>query len=384
MKRPENLKRILSTLIFLLVMVPFNNSFAQIPMKKVLGRVTVPAEGGLRGLVDTIGFPHTAKQMDFIAKYALKKEGKKFLENDRKYGFSENTPFLFGISPHDDYTLAARTAVHIERHIHARTVILIGNAHWSETFGIRDKLIFGDFKYWRGPYGKVKISPLRNEILAALPKDDYVVNRMVIETEHSLEALVPFLQYFNRDVQIVPILIPFTHWQRINRLAEELAVTVAKLLKEKNLTLGKDVAVLVSSDGMHYGGHGWSYYNYHPFGDDAAGYQKAMAYDSTLVARFLTGKITLEKDHALYDSLIDEQDIAHYKVSWCGRFSVTFAVNFMTRLLKITENHEMTGYFLRHGSSLNDAWVPVRKLHMGITGDVNLHHFVTYFAVGFK
>lgn len=381
----KNLKLFfLYLLLFVFTMTPFKNNFAQIPMKHVLNRVTIPAQGDLRGLVDTIGFPHTAKQMDFIANYCERVEKDKTLNNSKKYNFSENTPFIFGISPHDDYTLAGRTAIHIQRHIHAKTVILIGNAHWSETFGIRDKLIFGDFKFWRGPYGNVKISPLRKEIIANLPKDDYVVNKTVIETEHSLEALVPFLQYFNRDVEIVPILIPFTHWDKMNSLAGDLANIIKKISLEKHLTLGKDLAILVSSDGMHYGDHAWSYYNYHPFGTDAAGYQKAMDYDSTLVTRFLTGEITLQKDHALYDSLIDEQDISYYKVSWCGRFSVTFTVNFMTRLVQETEHRSLTGYFLRHGSSLNDAWVPVRKLHMGITGDVNLHHFVTYFSVGFK
>ncbi len=384
MKKTPFVHLVLSMLTLLLLMAPFNNSFAQIPMQHVLRRVTIPAKGDLRGLVDTIGFPHTAEQMDFIGKYALEIEKQRFQENEKQYGFQEETPFIFGISPHDDYTLAGRTAVHIQRHIRAQTVILIGNAHWSETFGIRNKLIFGDFRFWRGPYGKVAISPLRDEILTHLPKSDFVVNRTVVETEHSLEALVPFLQYFNRNVQIIPILIPFTRWDRMNRLAEDLAGVVSEIIRENGLVLGKDIAILVSSDGMHYGDHAWSYYDYHPFGTNAAGYQKAMDYDSTLVTRFLTGQITLQKDHALYDSLIDEQDISHYKVSWCGRFSVTFAVNFMTRLMQETGHRPLTGYFLRHGSSLNDAWIPVRKLHMGITGDVNLHHFVTYFSVGFK
>ncbi len=365
-------------------MFPFKNNFAQIPLKRVLSRVTIPAQGDLRGLVDTIGFPHTAKQMDFIANYCERVEKDKTLSNSKKYNFSENTPFIFGISPHDDYTLASRTAFHIQRHIHAKTVILIGNAHWSETFGIRDKLIFGDFKFWRGPYGKVKISPFRNEIISDLPKDDYVVDRTVIETEHSLEALVPFLQYFNRQVEIIPILVPFTHWNKMNKLAADLANAVKKIIQDNHLTLGKDVAILCSSDGMHYGDYGWSYYNYHPFGCNAEGYKKAMGYDTELVTRFLTGKITLEKDHQLYDHLIDEQNISNYKVTWCGRFSITLATNFAIRLLIKVEHRNLTGYFLRHSSSLNDAWVPVRKLNMGITGDVNLHHFVTYFAVGFK
>jgi len=360
------------------------NNFAQIPLKHVLNRVTIPAQGDLRGLVDTIGFPHTAKQMDFIGNYCGHKEKEAISDDSKKYNLSENTSFIFGISPHDDYTLAGRTDVHVQRYMKAKTIILIGNAHWSETFGIRDKLIFGDFKFWRGPYGKVKISPLRKEIIANLPKDDYVVNRTVIETEHSLEALVPFLQYFNRQVEIIPVLVPFTHWDKMNGLAEDLANIIRKIILEKHLTLGKDVAILCSSDGMHYGDYGWSYYNYHPFGCNAEGYQKAMEYDTELVTKFLTGKIALEKDHQLYDHLIDEQNISSYKVTWCGRFSITFAVNFAARLLNKVERRNLTGYLLRHSSGLNDPWVPVRKLNMGITGDVNLHHFVTYFSVGFK
>jgi AmmeMemoRadiSam system protein B len=360
------------------------NNFAQIPLKHVLNRVTIPAQGDLRGLVDTIGFPHTAKQMDFIGNYCEHKEKDNITNKSKKYNLSENTSFIFGISPHDDYTLAGRTVVHVQRYMKAKTIILIGNAHWSETFGIRDKLIFGDFKFWRGPYGKVKISPLREDIIAGLPKGDYVVNRTVIETEHSLEALVPFLQYFNRQVEIIPILLPFTHWEKMNGLAEDLANVVRKIILEKHLTLGKDVAVLCSSDGMHYGDYGWSYYNYHPFGCNAEGYQKAMKHDTELITKFLTEKITLEKDHQLYDHLIDEQNISNYKVTWCGRFSITFATNLAVRLVDKVENRALTGYFLRHSSGLDDSWVPVRKLNMGITGDVNLHHFVTYFSVGFK
>ncbi|RMD99035.1 MAG: AmmeMemoRadiSam system protein B, partial [Calditrichaeota bacterium] len=77
-------------------------------------------------------------------------------------------------------------------------------------------------------------------------------------------------------------------------------------------------------------------------------------------------------------------NISNYKITWCGRFSVTFATNFAIRLVKAVEHRPLTGYFLRHGSSLQDPWLPLGKYHMGITADVNLHHFVTYLAVGFK
>ncbi|HDL18352.1 MAG TPA: AmmeMemoRadiSam system protein B [Bacteroidetes bacterium] len=369
--------------LFIAVMSALN-SFAQIPMEKVLSRVTIPAEGDTRGLVDIVGFPHKAEQMDFIGKFCEKAEKDAILANQKKYHLTGETAFIFGICPHDDYTLAARDYVHIQRYIKAKTVILIGNAHWSEAFGIRNKLIFGDFKYWRGPYGKVKISSLRSDILAGLAPESFVLKRKVIETEHSLEALVPFLQYFNRDVEIVPILIPFTEWKTMNKLAADLAHVVANIVAQKQLKLGSDLAILCSTDGQHYGDYGWSYYNYHPFGCNPDGYKNAMQFDGNLVKQHLTGSVSIEKDHQLYASLIDEQNISNYKVTWCGRFSVTFSTNFSIRLLKNVEQRSLTGYFLRHGSSLSDPWVPVRKFKMGITGDTNLHHFVTYLAIGFK
>ncbi len=370
-------------IIILLIIIPLA-TFAQIPMKKVLSRVSIPSEGNLRGLVDTVGFPHRASQMDLIAKLALKAEREKIKQNLKKFKLSSDNKFIFGICPHDDYTLASRTSVHIQKFIKAKTVILIGNAHWSETFDVRNKLIFGDFKYWRGPYGKVKISPYREKILTLLPKKDYIVNRTIVETEHSLEALVPFLQYFNREVEIVPILIPFTDWKEENRLGEDLTQTVAKIVNEKHLKLGKDLAILCSSDGMHYGDYGWSYYNYHPFGCNPNGYKEAMAYDSSLVTNHLTNKITIAKLHKLFDKIIDENNISNYKVTWCGRFSITLAANFAERLARKILKRNLTGYFLRHSSSIQEAWIPVRKIDMGITGDTNLHHFVTYFSVGFK
>jgi hypothetical protein len=109
-----------------------------------------------------------------------------------------------------------------------------------------------------------------------------------------------------------------------------------------------------------------------------------MTFDAKLVSDNLVGEATTEKIHHLYSSLIDENDISTYKVTWCGRFSVTFASSFATRLARKMENRTLAGYFLRHGSSLQDPWIDLTKYHLGITGDVNLHHFVTYTAMGFK
>ncbi|NOY38236.1 MAG: AmmeMemoRadiSam system protein B [Chlorobi bacterium] len=359
-------------------------AMAQIPMEKILNRVTIPPEGDLRGLVDTIGFPHTAEQMDFIARYTAEAEKQEMEANRNKFNFNGKTSFIYAISPHDDYMLAARNYVHIYPYIKANTVILIGNAHWSEAFGIRNRLILGDFRYWRGPYGPVKVSPLREELIGSMPPEDIKISRTIIETEHSLEALIPFLQYYNRNVEIIPILIPFTGWDQMNQLGKKLAQTVAAIMKKKGLTLGKDLAILCTTDGQHYGDYGWSYYNFHPFGCDADGYKQSMKLDETLVNNYLTGPLSVSNIHDLYGKLINEQNISEYKVTWCGRFSVTFSADFATRLTLAMEDRTPVMYFLSHGSCLSDPWLPLKDKGMGVTADANLHRFVTYIAIGGK
>ncbi len=356
----------------------------QIPLENVLGRVTVAAQGDLRGLVDIVGFPQHPDQMDLIGKTYEDLERAAIQANQKQFGLSDGTPLICGVCPHDDYMLAGRVYAHVQRYMKARTVILIGNAHWSETFGIRNKLIFGDFKQWRGPYDPVKVSPLQDEILAKLLPASYTIQRKLAETEHSLEAEIPYLQYYNRKVEIIPIFVPFSDWNTLDRLGRELAQAVASLAGAHNWKLGSDIAVLCSTDGQHYGDYGWSYYDYHPFGCDADGYKKALALDAQMIHDHLAGQVTSERVHALFAALVDQTDISRYKVTWCGRFAAPFGINFAIQLARMKENRDLTGCLLRAGSSLSDPWLPLKKYGLGATSDANLHHFVTYFSLGFK
>jgi len=228
----------------------------QILLERVLKRVNVASTSTLRGLVDTVGFPHTAAQMTMVGDLCEKLEQKELAANQQRLGLAPGEGLVAGWCPHDDYMLAARVYAHVVRHIRAKTVILVGNAHWSEAFGVRSRLVFDDFPQWRGPYSPVRVSGVREEILKKLGKADYAVNRQMVETEHSLEALVPYLQYYNRDVEIVPILVPFMPWQDMDRLGRTLADAVAQVIKAHGWTLGRDVAVLCSGDGQHYGDYG--------------------------------------------------------------------------------------------------------------------------------
>jgi MEMO1 family protein len=357
---------------------------AQIPMESVLKRVTVASTADTRGLVDIVGFAHTPEQMTFVGDLCERLEQSEIAENQKHYGFDQQTGLSAAWCPHDDYALAGRIYVHVARCMKARTIILIGNSHWSETFGVRNKLIFDDFAYWRGPYAPVRVSGVRAEILKRLDPNAVLVSRKIMETEHSLEALIPFLQYYDRDVEIVPILVPLMSWDEITGKGQELARAVTAVMKEHGWKLGRDVAVLCSGDGQHYGDYGWSYYDYYPFGCDADGYKQALEYDYLLTRQYLEGELQAERLRMLFGELVEQDDISKYRVTWCGRFAVPFGLNFARLLAGEAEGRPLTGYTLRRGSSLALPWLSLESHKMGLTGDANLHHFVTYVAIGFK
>jgi hypothetical protein len=167
-------------------------------------------------------------------------------------------------------------------------------------------------------------------------------------------------------------------------LGTELADVVAGICKDNHWKLGQDLAVLCSSDGQHYGDYGWPYYNYHPFGCDPDGYKQSRALDVRMINDYLVGEARSEKVRQLFATLVDQGDISHYKVTWCGRFAVSFGVDFAIHLTEKAENRSLSGFLLRTGSSLAGPWLPLESYGLGTTSDANFHHFVTYFAVGFK
>jgi len=49
------------------------------------------------------------------------------------------------------------------------------------------------------PYGNIPVSGLRNEIMGQLNKDIYEIHDSVQSAEHSVEAILPFLQYYKQE-----------------------------------------------------------------------------------------------------------------------------------------------------------------------------------------
>ncbi len=374
-------KKILFTIV--IVLVTGFLAYPQIPREKLLKRISIPSQKDLRGLVDLIGFAHTKEQIEYVVNLLEETEKEKIVENQKKYSLSSETHLIAGICPHDDYFYAGRGYIQLLRYIKAPIVVIFGVCHWAKTYNIEKEFVFDAFKKWRGPYGNIVVSELREEIEKKLSKDDYVIDNEIHSVEHSIEALLPFLQYYNRSVGIVPILVPYMKWERMNELAGHLALVLAKIIKENNWELGKDIAFLISTDCVHYGDYGWSYYHYFPFGTDADGYKKAVEQDLSLIKDFLCGKLCLSKIRDFYCRCVDPNDPYTYRITWCGRFSVPMGLSFLAHLREELKLKSLYGIFLRYGTSLNFPAPPFEKVDLGTTYYSNLHHWVGFTSIGY-
>jgi AmmeMemoRadiSam system protein B len=292
-------------------------------------------------------------------------------------------PWVAAICPHDDYVYAGPVYVGALRGLRAKTVVLFGVCHKARALGLRDKLVFDSFERWRGPHGPVPVSPLREALQRRLPPGDWVVSDEAQGAEWSVEGIVPWLQYYNRDVAIVPILVPQMGWPRTAALAEDLARALAEAVKEEGLVLGDDLAFVMSCDASHYGDQpeGW---DYAPFGCGPEGYLKGQAQDEILVREYLTGPMEMGKARGLAGALVDQEDLTKYKVTWCGRFSVPLGLATLRLLADALGRRPLEGASTGYATSVGTGLLPFEKAGLGATAPANLHHWVGYVAVVYR
>src|ERR1035437_124876 len=152
----------------------------------------------IRPLRDTVGFAQYSWQMDSLMSR---------IENSGWKG-NPGLPLKLAVCPHDDYTYVGRIYPELLQNITAPYLFLIGVAHKAAQLKIENRLVFDSFSYWKGPWKNVPVSPVREEIFSLLTDKYAMVNDSLQKVEHSVEAMIPFLQYFNRNISIVPILVP--------------------------------------------------------------------------------------------------------------------------------------------------------------------------------
>ncbi|NOX90292.1 MAG: AmmeMemoRadiSam system protein B [Calditrichaeota bacterium] len=337
----------------------------------------------IRGLVDTVGFAHLGWQMDSVMQRIdrlQKDELKKALERGK---ITQQTSWKVAVSPHDDYGYVGYLYPAVHRNIKAKTVILFGVAHKARLLKLENQIIFDTYPYWHGPYGPIGASPVREEIIRQLPQNYYQVNDSMQTIEHSVEALIPFLQYFRKDREIVSVLVPYMPFERMREIAKPLAAAIAKVVRQNNWQWGKDFAIVISNDAVHYGDEGWGDKNFAFYGTDEAGYKKAVEHEREIINQCLSGKLSEERIRKFTEYTVSADDFKQYKWTWCGRYSVPMGLLTAYYLSEILEQ-PLKGRFIGYANSIDHAPLPVKDLRMGFTAPANMHHWVGYVAMGWE
>ena len=354
-------------------------------VKKLLASVGIPPSATRRGQMDVVGFASTSAQMDAVVSQCDSLAAPRLAELRANGILPADAVIAAGVCPHDDYYYAGRFYSLLLPHVRARTVIVFGVFHKARVFDCRDRLVFDSYAEWHGPYGPVRVSPVRDEILERLPAEDFVVDNDMQMVEHSVEAIVPFLQAYNRDVEIVSILVPHMDWRTIDRLSGDLAEALAAIAKERGWRLGRDICLISSCDAVHYGDAGWGGQNYADLGTDARGYQAAVERDRGLAEDFLSGPIEPSRLRGFLYRCVKGEDVMEYTLTWCGRFSVPLGLGVAARVAGKLESRTLTGQLLDYGTSVSEASLDVDGLGgLGVTAPNNLHHWVGYAAIAYR
>jgi len=337
-------------------------------------------QASVRPLVDTIGFAQYAWQMDSVmTRIERLSPNEQYPENQ------DHQPWKACISPHDDYTYVGSLYPEVLQYIHAKTLLLIGVAHKAGALNLEDRIIFDSHAYWKGPYGNVPVSEMREEILQNLDASIFEVNDSMHRIEHSLEALIPFLQYFNHQVEIIPVLVPYMSINRMESIAEPLSDVLFSILSNHNLHWGSDFAIVITTDAVHYGDEEWGGKNYAPFGCDSAGNARAVEHEFEIIKTSLEGMVSKEKIRKFSEFTVQESDYREYKWTWCGRYSVPMGLLTACYLQDhFTRREPLEGILVGYSSSIDHEHIFVDDLMMGRTAVANSHHWVGYAAIGYR
>lgn len=284
------------------------------------------------------------------------------------------------LCPHDDYVYAGRMYRRLVPLVRAKTVLLVGVFHQYRRFGAKDALVFDSYRAWRSPDGEIRVSSLREDLLARMPASDILRNNAMQDSEHSVEAIAFWLKHQDPKVEIVPILVASASFERLQELASRLGRVLADSMASRGWILGRDVSIIISSDGIHYGQD----FNHTPHGlGGPAAYARAVELDLQLLRGPLAGPVSAAKARAFFESVVDPGHPDQYRRPWCGRFSVPFGLMLMAEAARRQGSSAVTGHPVAFGTSIGFPQVPVKDLGLGATAEANLFHFVSYPGAAF-
>jgi len=335
----------------------------------------------VRQSVDTVGFAQYDWQMDSIM-IRIERDQGKVLSDKLVYSKIAPSGWKVAISPHDDYAYVGYMYPAVLKNIKAKTIILFGVAHKAKKLNLEDKIIFDSYDYWKEPYGNVKVSDIREDIMKQLPMGIYEVNDSMQKIEHSVEAIIPFLQYYNEDVEIVSILVPYMSFKTMDKIAGPLARAINKSVKKRNWQWGKDYAIVISTDAVHYGDEEWSGENFAFFGSGCKANEKAKIHEYEIM-KTISGPLSPEGIENFNKETVDKDDFRQYKWTWCGRYSVPLGLLTAYNMQVLNSEDPLIGTAIGYANSIDHPQLEVEDIGMGVTAPAHDHHWVGYVGIGY-
>lgn len=326
----------------------------------------------IRPIKDSIGFCWDASEMNrFIS----------FLENRSNSETADQQNMIGAISVHDDYLYAGDVYYPLFKNIHAKEVVFFGVTHGSvrkEMGSMQNILILDEYDEWSGVYSNIKISPLREMIKAKLDKENILVSNKAHSLEHSIEALIPFLQYYNRDVKITPIMITQMTLEKMKEISAKLSKVIAEYVKEKNLVVGKDIFFLISNDANHYGED----FNNFPYGLDLKAHQQATKNDKRIIETCLNKEMDDSTVEKLASEIIPNADKKNHVPLWCGRYPITLGLLTVQNLVNQTGGSTIMGKLFKYSDTLTEKVLQFENTSMGLTAVFSPKHWCGWFTLG--
>ena len=329
----------------------------------------------VRPVRDSVGFCWNAVEMDSLIAY-LSRDAGVVPSNANRPG-----TMIGGISVHDDYLYAGRVYYPLYSKLRTKEVVIFGVTHGDVRKAMNDPkniLLLDEFDTWQGPYGMVAISPLRELIKEKLPKEDFSVSNKAQSLEHSIEALVPFLQYYNRDVKITPIMITQMSYERMSDVSKKLSKIILEYVTANHLTPGRDIFFLISNDADHYGED----FNNTPFGMNKDAHERATNNDKRIIAEDLTGEISAVKIKNFTAEVWPDSANKNPVPLWCGRYPIVFGLMTITDVMNTYNGAPLKGELLKYSDSFTEKVLPVNSTGMGVTAVFSLRHWCGFFTLG--
>jgi len=287
-----------------------------------------------------------------------------------------------GISPHDDYLYAGSVYYPLFRDLRAREAVIFGVTHGSVRKEIGDPrgvLILDEFRSWSGPGTEVGISPLREHLKRSLEKEDFIVSNRAHSLEHSIEALVPWLQFFNPGNRITPIMVTAMPFERMEELSTRLATILAAYIEENKLQLGRDIVFLISADANHYGRD----FANAPFGEDEKAHAQGIEQDRRIALAAVEGTLDDQKIIGLTRELWGASYLDYRNTYWCGKYDIPFGLLAIRKTVRLVSGKNLTGKLFRYSDTYSEGVLPLKKAGFGITAPYSLKHWVGFFSAGF-